>query len=60
MAENLTEEVEAVMENRIGDCEICQDACPWNRKHLNNPLRSKMTDSFQSNIGYWKDIFYLT
>jgi Fe-S-cluster-containing dehydrogenase component len=43
----------------VGGCEICQDACPWNRKHLNHPLSSKLTESFQKNIGYWEDIFYL-
>ena len=59
MAETLPEKVQAVMENRIGDCEICQDACPWNRKHINMPLKSKMTKSFQKSIRYWKEIFYL-
>lgn len=59
MAESLIGKVDAAMENRIGDCEICQDACPWNRKHLNNPLKTKMTDYFQRHIEYWEDIFYL-
>jgi epoxyqueuosine reductase QueG len=59
MAETLPEKVQTVMENRVGDCEICQDACPWNRKHLNKPFKSKMTESFQKSIKYWKEIFYL-
>ncbi len=48
-----------VMENRIGDCEICQQACPWNKKHLNNPLLTNKTESFQERIGAWKNFFYL-
>lgn len=59
MAESLGEKVTSVMENRIGDCEICQDACPWNRKHLGNPLKSRMTESFQKEVEYLQDIFYL-
>ena len=41
--ENLPPSVVAVLENRVGDCEICQEACPWNRKHLENPLATRMT-----------------
>ncbi|MCK5099773.1 MAG: epoxyqueuosine reductase, partial [Desulfobacteraceae bacterium] len=48
------------MENRIGDCEICQDACPWNRKHIDNPLTTKMTAYFQERITNWKDTFLLS
>ena len=59
MAENLSIKVQVVMENRIGDCEICQESCPWNRKHLDNPLVTKMTESFQKKIRYWEDFFYL-
>ena len=57
--ENLPMEVQAVMENRIGDCEICQESCPWNRKHLKSPLVTKMTDHFQTGIKDWGDSFYL-
>ena len=48
-----------VMENRIGDCEICQQACPWNKKHLDNPLLTNKTESFQDRIEAWKNFFYL-
>ncbi len=57
--ENLPEKVQLVMENRIGDCEICQQACPWNRKHLDNPLVTNMTESFQKEIADWEKFFYL-
>jgi len=57
--ENLPKKVQIVMENRIGDCEICQQACPWNRKHLDNPLVTNMTESFQKKIEDWEKFFYL-
>jgi len=57
--EHLNEEAQAVMENRVGDCEICQQVCPWNKKHLDSPLSTKMTTSFQKNIENWEDFFYL-
>jgi len=58
-ADHLHEEAQAVMENRVGDCEICQQICPWNKKHLDSPLSTKMTTSFQKNIENWEDFFYL-
>ena len=57
--ENLTKKMQIVMENRIGDCEICQEACPWNGKHLDNPLVTSMTESFQKKIEDWENFFYL-
>ncbi len=57
--EYLPEEAQAVMENRVGDCEICQQVCPWNKKHLDSPLSTKMTTSFQKKIENWEDFFYL-
>jgi epoxyqueuosine reductase len=57
--EDLPDEAHAVMENRVGDCEICQDACPWNKKHLDNPLATHMTQSFQTKIADWENFFYL-
>ncbi len=57
--ENLPKKMQLVMENRVGDCEICQESCPWNRKHLDNPLVTKMTESFQKKIGDWEQFFYL-
>ncbi len=57
--EHLPEEAKAVMENRVGDCEICQNACPWNSKHLDNPLVTNITESFQKKIADWENVFYL-
>ncbi len=48
------------MENRVVDCEICQQACPWNKKHLDYPLATHMTELFQKKIKDWKKfIIYL-
>lgn len=52
-------DAQMAIENRVGDCEICQQACPWNKKHLKNPLQTKLTMSFQETIKTWEDLFYL-
>lgn len=57
--EELPGSAQSVMENRIIDCEICQQACPWNKKHLENPLTTNMTELFQEKIESWKKFFYL-
>jgi len=58
-SEHLPEEAQAAMENRVGDCEKCQQACPWNSKHLDNPLVTSMTEPFQKEVVYWEDLFFL-
>jgi len=57
--EDLPEEAQSVMENRVGDCEICQQACPWNKKHIDRPLVTNMTESFQKKIEDWENLFFL-
>jgi epoxyqueuosine reductase len=57
--DKIPENLKTVMENRIGDCEICQESCPWNRKHLKSPIVTKMTSHFQKKIKEWGDSFYL-
>ena len=57
--ENLPDEVQAVMENRIADCEICQNACPWNKKHLEHPLMTETTVSFQKQAADWEKTSHL-
>ena len=47
------------MGNRVGDCEICQDICPWKKKHLDNPIETKLTLQFRSEIYKWEKFFYL-
>jgi epoxyqueuosine reductase len=57
--DKIPENLKIVMENRIGDCEICQESCPWNKKHLKSPLVTKMANHFQKKIKDWGDSFYL-
>ena len=42
MPESITE----MQENFFFECDICQEACPWNKKHLNNPLKTRFIDTF--------------
>nr|BAM62489.1 iron-sulfur cluster-binding protein [uncultured microorganism]BAM62493.1 iron-sulfur cluster-binding protein [uncultured microorganism] len=57
--DNLPEEAKPVIENRVIDCEICQQVCPWNTKHIECPLATAMTTSFQREIPAWEDFFAL-
>ena len=57
--EHLPGKAQSVMENRVGDCEICQQVCPWNKTHLDIPLATKLTTSFQKKIETWENRFYL-
>jgi len=57
--DKIPESLKLIMENRIGDCEICQESCPWNKKHLKSPLVTKLTTHFQKKIKAWGDSFYL-
>jgi epoxyqueuosine reductase len=57
--EELPETAKAVMENRVMDCEICQQACPWNIKHVEKPLITATSTSFQKDIPAWEEFFTL-
>jgi len=56
---NLPEEAKPVIENRVIDCEICQQVCPWNTKHIERPLATEMTKSFQREIPEWENFYAL-
>ena len=58
--DQLPEEAQSVMMNRVIDCEICQQVCPWNIKHIKSPLITETTKAFQSKIPAWEDFFSLT
>ncbi len=53
------ESAKQAAQNRIGDCEICQDVCPWNRKHRENPLQTKMTEKFNTMATLLQEKFFL-
>ncbi|MDF3001955.1 MAG: (Fe-S)-binding protein [Bacillota bacterium] len=38
--EDLPETIDEMKDNYFFECDICQDACPWNRKHLAAPLKT--------------------
>ena len=57
--EDLPVKVQEIMENRVADCEICQDSCPWNKKHLDHPLDTPLTVSFLERIKEWEQISHL-
>jgi len=55
--DNMPKDAQAAMGNRVMDCEICQDVCPWNTKHLAAPLPTKRATSFQAKIPAWEEFF---
>jgi len=58
--DHLPEKAQAVTDNRVMDCEICQQVCPWNSRHIERPLATALTTSFQKEIPAWEDFFALT
>ncbi len=58
-SKTLLEKTKSHMVNRIMDCEICQNACPWNKKHIKNPLATHLTVIFQKKANEWNNFFYL-
>lgn len=43
--DDMPETVKEMPDNYFFECDICQEACPWNRAHLEEPLESKILDS---------------
>jgi epoxyqueuosine reductase len=59
LRDNFPEEAKAVTGNRVMDCESCQLACPWNAKHIERPLATALTTSFQKQLSAWEAFFAL-
>jgi epoxyqueuosine reductase len=55
--EHVTEDALLKAENRILDCEICQEVCPWNNKHIEDPLPTAAVLSFDKEK--WVKHFHL-
>ncbi len=58
--DNLPHDAKNALNNQIMDCEICQDTCPWNKKHQEKPLDTKFTQKFQSEIPQWNEFFHFS
>ncbi len=44
--DNMPETIKEMPDNYFFECDICQEACPWNRTHLTQPLETKINDTF--------------
>lgn len=49
-----------VMGNRVIECEICQAVCPWNRKHVREPLMGERTHRFAERSSEVRELFTLS
>ena len=58
--EQIPEEAQPAVENRVMDCEICQQACPWNARHIKTPMERETTIAFQRKISAWEEFFSLS
>lgn len=57
--DTLPEGIHELMGNRIIDCEICQSVCPWNKEHLERPLMTMRTRSFNEKMDSLTSLFCL-
>jgi epoxyqueuosine reductase QueG len=48
------------MGNRVIECETCQTVCPWNKKHVENPLGTKRTLLFGETVDRLRTLFTLS
>lgn len=44
--DNMPETIKEMPDNYFFECDICQEACPWNMQHLTQPLKTKINDTF--------------
>lgn len=47
------------VKNRVADCEICQTACPWNKKHMKQPRVTMRTRLFRERADTLTRLFEL-
>jgi epoxyqueuosine reductase len=45
--------------NKIIECEICQEACPWNRRHIKQPMLTERIKGFRHRERMVQDFFSL-
>ena len=39
------------------ECDICQEACPWNKKHIHHPLKTAWGDQFEEHKTALNELF---
>lgn len=55
--DNMPDTVMEMPDNYIFECDICQEACPWNRKHMAEPMDSNLDSTFREKLGEIKELF---
>lgn len=45
--EAMPDTVGEMQDNYFFECDICQEACPWNKRHLQKPLETKFSGTFK-------------
>lgn len=49
--DNIPDTVKEMPDAYFFECDICQEACPWNQKHLSEPLKTGISDTFTNRDG---------
>lgn len=57
---SLPHEAYQSMGNKVLDCEVCQLVCPWNKKHLEEPLVSERIRLFRQKLNTLNSLFKLS
>lgn len=55
--DNMPATVEEMPDNYFFECDICQEACPWNRKHLIKPMETKPGSAFREKQEELRELF---
>jgi len=58
--ESLPRETYPFMGNKVLDCEVCQLVCPWNKRHLEEPLATERIRLFRQRLITLNSVFKLT
>jgi len=58
--ESLPQEACQFMGNKVLDCEICQLVCPWNKRHLEEPLITERIRLFRKKLVTLNNLFKLS
>jgi len=46
--DGMPETIESIPQNYFFECDLCQEACPWNKTHLSKPLKTRIGNTFTS------------
>lgn len=55
--DDMPETVKEMPDNYFFECDICQEACPWNKQHMIDPMETKLSSSFREKQEKLQELF---